>query len=161
MFGYVPDPAFEQPMLLGYSTLRGLALGNPGSGAVGTARGIALLWQEYLHNRKGLFDPDLLARAREEVRVDFNDTLGRPMRRSLSFVLAGDPEDRWSERSFFGSRVSPQSFGHQGQGGQVAWADPESGLSFAFLSNTVTFPPGGFYHPRGGELSNLAAVIRP
>jgi CubicO group peptidase (beta-lactamase class C family) len=26
-------------------------------------------------------------------------------------------------------------FGHNGAGGQIAWADPETSLSFAFLTN--------------------------
>ena len=32
-------------------------------------------------------------------------------------------------------QVSPATFGHDGAGGQIAWADPDSGLSFAYLTN--------------------------
>jgi CubicO group peptidase (beta-lactamase class C family) len=35
----------------------------------------------------------------------------------------------------FGHTSSPRAFGHGGAGGQVAWADPETGLSFAYLTN--------------------------
>jgi CubicO group peptidase (beta-lactamase class C family) len=31
--------------------------------------------------------------------------------------------------------VSPRAFGHAGAGGQIAWADPETGISFAYLTN--------------------------
>ena len=35
----------------------------------------------------------------------------------------------------FGRAVSPRAFGHNGAGGQVAWADPDNGLSFCYLTN--------------------------
>ena len=35
----------------------------------------------------------------------------------------------------FPENVSARSFGHMGAGGQVAWADPESGLCFAYCTN--------------------------
>ena len=31
--------------------------------------------------------------------------------------------------------MSPGTFGHNGAGGQIAWADPATGLSFAFVTN--------------------------
>jgi CubicO group peptidase (beta-lactamase class C family) len=34
-----------------------------------------------------------------------------------------------------GKTVSPRAFGHNGAGGQIAWADPETGLSFCYLTN--------------------------
>jgi len=43
---------------------------------------------------------------------------------------------------------------------QIAWADPQSGVSFAYLTNTIVFPPGGTYHPRARELSQLAGATR-
>ena len=35
----------------------------------------------------------------------------------------------------FGRTVSPRAFGHAGAGGQIAWADPATGLSFCYLTN--------------------------
>ena len=35
----------------------------------------------------------------------------------------------------FGKDNSPGSFGHAGAFSQVAWADPETGISFSFLKN--------------------------
>lgn len=159
MDGYTPDPARRQPVACGLDTRAGLALGVPAVGAVGTAGGVARLYQAYLHNPGGLWDPEILADARDRVRVEMADPAGRPMRRSLSFVLAGDPAERYGERTFFGPATSGRAFGHQGQGGQIAWADPATGLSFAFLTNTVVFPPGGCFHPRSRELSALAACV--
>jgi len=33
-----------------------------------------------------------------------------------------------------GRTVSPQTFGHNGAGGQIAWADPATGASFVFVT---------------------------
>ena len=52
--------------------------------------------------------------------------------RSLGLVIAGD-----SDRTFrgFGHTNSSRTFGHMGAGGQVAWADPETGISFGYCTN--------------------------
>jgi CubicO group peptidase (beta-lactamase class C family) len=41
----------------------------------------------------------------------------------------------------FGRTVSPRAFGHAGAGGQLAWADPESGLSLCYLTNGLDRNP--------------------
>lgn len=33
-------------------------------------------------------------------------------------------------------------------------------VSFGYLTNTIVFPPGGTYHPRARELSQLAGAAR-
>ena len=159
MNGYTPDPTRREPVACGLDTPAGLAAGVPAVGAVGTAAGVAKLYQAYLHNPDELWDPAMLADARDQVRVAIPDPAGRPMLRSLSFVQAGDSAERYGERTFFGPSTSERAFGHQGQGGQIAWADPATGLSFAYLTNTVVFPPGGCFHPRSRELSDLAARV--
>ena len=35
----------------------------------------------------------------------------------------------------FGKSTGPRAFGASGLGGQVAWADPDSGLSVCYLTN--------------------------
>ena len=57
-----------------------------------------------------------------------------------------------------GKTQSPGTFGHNGAGGQIAWADPESGLSFVYLTN------GMDQHlvregRRGVALSSIAAEL--
>jgi CubicO group peptidase (beta-lactamase class C family) len=39
--------------------------------------------------------------------------------------------------AIFGRGCSPAAFGHAGAHAQVGWADPASGISFAFLTNAV------------------------
>jgi CubicO group peptidase (beta-lactamase class C family) len=58
---------------------------------------------------------------------------GIHVNRALTVVLAGD--DGLTEERGFGSGASPSAFGHAGAGGQIAWGDPETGLSVGFLTN--------------------------
>ncbi len=140
------------------SEAEGLAVGYPGAGGVGTSVGIARLYQHYLHNKVGLWSPAVLDDARDHVRMTMPDPTGKPIRRTRTFQKATDLPTRYGERMFFGSTVSSRTFGHQGNGGQIAWADPSTGLSFGFLTNTQVFAPGGMYYPRSRELSTLAAA---
>jgi CubicO group peptidase (beta-lactamase class C family) len=158
MYGWAPDPSKRAPMVYGLDTHEGLALGTPGAGGVGTASGVARLYQAYLSNPGELWNPAIHRDAISRTRIDGPDPVGRPMLRTLSFLQAGPPEGRFGERDVFGSAVSDRTFGHGGQGGQIAWADPDTGLSFCYLTNTVVFPPFCF-HPRARELSSLAARV--
>jgi CubicO group peptidase (beta-lactamase class C family) len=36
-----------------------------------------------------------------------------------------------------GRVVGPRAFGHNGAAGQIAWADPDTGVSFCFLTNGI------------------------
>ena len=55
-------------------------------------------------------------------------------------------------RGCFGHSNSALAFGHNGAGGQAAWGDPSTGISFAFLTNTFSEPRKA----RVVELSTLA-----
>lgn len=52
--------------------------------------------------------------------------------RGLGSVIAGD-----ASRTLrgFGHGSSPGAMGHNGAGGQIAWVDPASGLSFVYLTS--------------------------
>ena len=110
------------------------AVGVPGGGGIATAATMALFYQALLHDAGGLWDRDVLADGTGRVRNSFTDRLlSVPANRSLGLVLAGD--DGLAGRRGFGHGQSPQTFGHNGAGGQIAWADPDSGLSFCYLTN--------------------------
>jgi CubicO group peptidase (beta-lactamase class C family) len=120
------------------------------------AADLALFYQALLHDPARIWDPALLADVTSRVRNDLPDRwTGVPARRTLGLVLAGD--DGRSNLRGFGRTVSPRAFGHNGARGQIAWADPESGLSFAYVTNGLdqhVLREGR----RGVALSSLAAV---
>jgi CubicO group peptidase (beta-lactamase class C family) len=98
------------------------------------ARDLAMFYQALLHNPQGVWKPDVLADATGNVRSRVPDRwTGIPANRSLGLVLAGD--DGHSNMRGMGRTLSPRAFGHNGAGGQIAWGDPDSGLSFGYCTN--------------------------
>jgi CubicO group peptidase (beta-lactamase class C family) len=116
---------------LGNPVARGV--GVPGGGGVTNAADLACFYQALLHDRTRIWDPHLLTDVRTNVRNTFPDFLGTPANRTIGLVLAGT--DGRSNLRGMGKTVSPGTFGHNGAGGQIAWADPATGLSFAYLTN--------------------------
>ena len=144
--------AFNQPFVR--------EAGVPGGGGTTTAGDLALFYQALLrdlepHTGPRLWRAETLADAvRNRTGAMLDPMLGKPANRALGMVVAGD-----ESRVFlgFGHTNSPRSFGHMGAGGQVAWADPETGISFVYLTN------GCDRHPlrqgrRGVGLSSRAAA---
>lgn len=129
-------PEIRADILLRYNEPTVRTAGVPGAGAVSTAADVALLFQEFLSNARGVWDPALLADATGTVRNTFLDPYTRvPANRTRGFVVAGD--DGFALMRSFGDGVSPRAFASPGVGGQVAWADPETGLSFCYLTNGI------------------------
>jgi CubicO group peptidase (beta-lactamase class C family) len=109
-------------------------VGLPGGGGVSTAADVAAFYQALLHDPKGLWDPAVLRDATGVVRNTFPDPmLGIPINRTRGLVVAG--ADGRSHLRGMGRTVSPAAFGHNGAAGQVAWADPATGLSFCYLTS--------------------------
>ena len=111
--------------------------GVPGGGAVSTAADFALFWQALMHNPDKLWDPAVLADATSNIRSTDIDWLrgGVPANRTLGLLVAGD--DGQAHARGFGYKVGPRGFGHDGAGGQTAWIDPDTGLSFVYLTNGI------------------------
>jgi CubicO group peptidase (beta-lactamase class C family) len=53
--------------------------------------------------------------------------------RAFGTVIAGEGGD--AALRGFGRTVSPNTFGHAGAGGQIAFADPNVDVSFSYLTN--------------------------
>jgi len=127
--GEVTDEALES-----FNRPDVIAVGVPGGGGVSTAADLALFYQALLHNPEGLWDPKWLSIATSDVRNTLPDPmLGVPANRAIGVVLCGD--DGKGPMRGFGHNNSPGTFGHNGAGGQEAWADPETGVSFVYLTN--------------------------
>jgi CubicO group peptidase (beta-lactamase class C family) len=110
------------------------AYGLPGGGGISGAADLALYYQALLHNPDGLWDPRWLAAGTAEVHGDLPEPLfGVPSHRTLGLTLAG--EGSTATLRGYGHTVSPRAFGHGGAGGQIAFADPDTGISFCYLTN--------------------------
>lgn len=131
------------------------AVGVPGGGGFARARDLALFYQELLHNSHNIWDPAILADATGTIRNMLPDPAGVPASRALGVIVAGD--DGMSNMRGLGRAVSPQAFGHNGAGGQLAWADPESGLSLGYVTNG--YDRHQIREPRRGTaISSIAAT---
>lgn len=109
------------------------AVGVPGGGVVAGAAELALFYQALIAGGAGLWKPETIADARRIRNRAFLDPMFRqPANRGLGIVTAGGPEKAYFG---FGRTASDATFGHGGAGGQIAWADPETGLSFCFLTS--------------------------
>lgn len=130
----LPENEVTNEALLGFNDPEVRALGVPGGGGVMTAADLARFYQLLLHDPDGVFDPAVRADATGTVRNRFPDPLlGVPANRTRGLVVAGD--DGLAPLRGFGKVAGPRTFGHNGAMGQIAWADPDTGLSFAYVTS--------------------------
>lgn len=123
------------------------SIGVPGSGFLTTAEDLALLYQCFMRALTHDAANDLAAWMSPSAMCDVvtvdsplaTDPLtGVAAMRGRGVVLAGDAQ-RYLRG--FPPVASAESFGHTGAGGQFAWADPRSELSFALLSSGLERNP--------------------
>lgn len=133
----ITAPALSDRALSLHNDPARIALGSPHGGVTATAAEIARFYQGLLADAAGhgpgIWKPATLRDAFTPRNEDFLDPMtGHPALRGLGVVVAGT-----GAKSFrgFPEDASPRAVGHLGAGGQIAWADPESGLSFAYLTN--------------------------
>lgn len=112
------------------------AVGVPGAGGVATAADLARYYQALMANPDGMWDPEALRLATQEILVNLPDPmLGFAANRSAGLIIAGD-DANFTLRGF-GAGCSPRTFGHNGAGGQISWADPDTGLSMGFVTSGI------------------------
>ena len=111
--------------------------GVPGGGGYATARAMAAFYQALLNggerNGTRLASRRMIQYVTRNFTGDRVDTFsGAPMHRGLG------PHSRGlsAQTRGLGSIASPETFGHGGAGSSFCWGDPESGVSFAYLSNS-------------------------
>ena len=138
-----------------------VAAGEPAHAMVGSAADLALFYQAVLEAR--LWTPEIIAEAiRPQITaVPAGEQIygggTKPASVGLFVMVAGESPDMWLP-----SVASPRTFGHSGAAYQMAWCDPDSGISFSLLSNG--YPMSGYDHTTRGvamitNINNLAADI--
>jgi len=125
-----PDVALGALTTLNHPEAR--AVGVPGGGGVMRAADIALLYQGLMRDPDDLWSEQVLVEGTQHVRMMLPDIWGVPASRTLGLVVSG--EDGLGYRRGFGRTASPKAFGHNGAGGQLAFGDPETGLSVGYLT---------------------------
>ncbi|HEY7652659.1 MAG TPA: serine hydrolase domain-containing protein [Methylomirabilota bacterium] len=134
--------------------------GTPGGGGYASARAMAAFYQMLgaggaLAGRR-LLSPRMVQYVTRNVTGDRVDGyMGMPMHRGLGPHLRGTTETIRG----LGSIGSPRTFGHGGVGSSYCWADPDSGVSFAYLTNSRV--PDPWHSARLDVISNTvhAAVL--
>jgi len=111
--------------------------GVPGGGGYASAVGLASFYQMLLQlgrlNGVRVLGPRTVQYVTRNHTADRTDErFGIPMHRGLGVHLRGpSPLIRG-----LGSTASPGTYGHGGVGTSYSWADPETGVSFTYLTNS-------------------------
>ena len=145
--------AFVNPMLLP-GTLNEPAFWKaevPAANGIGTARGLSRIYAATVGEIDGvrLLSPETLDRAIREQSAGEDVVLGYVTRYGTGFQLPFP----------FRPMAGGASFGHYGMGGSVAFADPERGLSFAYVMNQMQ-ASGGVDPRSAGLVEALQTCLR-
>ena len=138
--GFPPPPVTEvtEEAIESFNRPEVRLAGIPGGGGTMTAADLALFYQALLDGGCALAGVEVwssgtLALARTVRTGDLLDPVfGKRVHRGLGIVIAGDAERTYRG---FGHTNSAAAFGHNGAVGQLAWADPETGISLGYCTN--------------------------
>jgi len=160
----VPEPPVTEvteDALTGFNQSEIRQVGVPGGGGIMSAAELALLYQALINGGKA---PDGTQIWSQEI-IEFGTTIRsgdltdllyhKNANRALGLIISGD-EDR--NYRGFGHTNSASAFGHGGAGGQIAWGDPETGISIGYCTNGHD-RNGLRVGRRGVSISNRAAVL--
>jgi CubicO group peptidase (beta-lactamase class C family) len=128
--------------------------GAPGGAGYGTARAMAALYQMMLNggelNGTRVVGPRMLQYAiRNHTGDRIDEFMGMPMHRGLGPHLRGTTENVRG----LGGFASPRAFGHGGVGTSYCWGDPDSGVSFAYITNNRI--PDPWHSKRLDQVANF------
>lgn len=154
-FMYAPGEDNRLASLADQNTPAHWQAGIPGGGGYATAVDLTTFYQMLLNlgalNGTRLVSPrtiQYVTRNHTEERVD--EAMNMPMHRGLGVHVRGaSPLIRG-----LGSTASASTFGHGGAGSSYSWADPETGVSFTYLTNARVGEP--WHSQRLDEIALLA-----
>ena len=118
---------------------------QPAANGHGTARALAGFYTGLLQGR--LLDAALLAELTREHACGEDRTLLTQTRFGLGCML----DQPQVANATYG--LGPQAFGHPGAGGSIGFADPQRGVAFAFVTNSLG--PYVLMDPRAQRLARL------
>lgn len=143
------------------NTAAGRAAGIPGGGGYGSARGMAAFYQMLgaggVLGGVRVLSPRMIEFVTRNFTADrIDEAMGLPMCRGIGPHSRGE----YPVARGLGAIAHPRTFGHGGVGSSYCWADPTSGVSFAFFSNCRQTEE--FHNRRMDQISSLAhAAILP
>ena len=152
-----PDPDGRPVKRADENNARFRRAGTPGGGGYGTARAMAAFYQMLVNGgtlagRRLLSTRTIQYVLRNYTGDRVDGHMGMPMHRGLG------PHSRGTGITIrgLGSLASPRTFGHGGVGSSYCWADPDSGVSFAYLTNSRV--PDPWHSARLDVVSNAVHV---
>lgn len=140
----MPEGDVSEEALQGFNQGPVREIGVPGGGGIMTAGDLALFYQALLADGRApdgtqVWNPEVIRMARQVRSGELEDPIFRKRaNRGLGIIIAGDADKTYRG---FGHTGSALMFGHNGAGGQIAWADPETGISIGYCTNGLDRHP--------------------
>jgi CubicO group peptidase (beta-lactamase class C family) len=160
-FPAIPKGEVTEDALQGFNDPAMREVGVPGGGGVMTAGDLALFYQALLadgraHDGTSVWSPSTVRASRAIRTGELVDPWFRKRaNRGLGIIVAGDADRTYRG---FGKTGSALTFGHNGAGGQLAWGDPESGVSLGYCTNGFDRNPLRLAR-RGVAISSIAGGL--
>ncbi|MGW5657662.1 serine hydrolase domain-containing protein [Streptomyces humi] len=134
--------ALTDPAEIDFNSAEVQAAEIPASNGIGTARGLARMYAALIGEVDGvrLFSPETLAAATAEQAAGVDKVIMFPVRFASGYMLPVETNPL----------TGPRAFGHPGRGGSLGFADPEHGVAFGYVMNSIV---------EGGEDTRAASLV--
>ncbi|MFB8123148.1 serine hydrolase domain-containing protein [Streptomyces bacillaris] len=121
--------AVTNPAAIDFDSPEVQAAELPSSNGIGTARALARMYAALIGEVDGvrLLAPETLASATKEQASGKDQVMLIPSRFGTGYMLPMEGN----------AMTGPQSFGHTGRGGSLAFADPQQGIAFGYVMNHI------------------------
>ncbi|MEU2423075.1 serine hydrolase domain-containing protein [Streptomyces sp. NPDC007851] len=134
--------ALTEPAEIDFNSAEVQAAEIPASNGIGTARGLARMYAALIGEVDGvrLFSPETLAAATAEQAAGVDKVIMFPVRFASGYMLPVETNPL----------TGPRAFGHPGRGGSLGFADPEHGVAFGYVMNSIV---------EGGEDTRASSLV--
>ncbi len=144
-FGEITEPPggwgeVTPDAIMSFNGPMGRRVGIPGGGVTGAGE-LAMFYQTLINGGETHEGKRILKRETVEFATTVRNRLpdrifNIPANRGLSIIVAGDDGNAFARG--FGRVASARAIGHGGAGGQIAWGDPETGISVGYCTDGFT-----------------------